>query len=135
MIVLNIKCKKCNKVCNAIYFQQNFENWTSGNNGIDKFIQDAQLMVHEDNEISHSLEWIPYERFYDIEYIEKGWFEKAYFAKWIDGHINKWNYKNQTWNRKGQNMCIILKSLNNSNNIASEFRNEVWLMIYLIKIF
>ena len=29
--------------CNAKRFQQNFKNWTSGNHGIDKFIQKIQL--------------------------------------------------------------------------------------------
>ena len=37
MIVL--ACEKCNKICNAIHFQRNFKNWTSGNNDIDKYIQ------------------------------------------------------------------------------------------------
>jgi hypothetical protein len=69
MIVLNNKCKICNKICNAIHFQQNFENWTSGNNDINKLIQNIQLMAHDD--VKEALEWIPYDRFYNIEYIEK----------------------------------------------------------------
>ena len=64
-------CKKCNqentyhnwcKACNAKRFQQNFENWTSGNVDIDKFIQDTQLSADNRFKI---LEWIPYDRFYD----------------------------------------------------------------------
>src|SRR5688572_22357196 len=29
--------------CNTKHFQQNFQNWTSGNHDIDEFIQKAQL--------------------------------------------------------------------------------------------
>jgi len=29
--------------CNSKHFQQNFKNWTSGNNEVDEFIQKAQL--------------------------------------------------------------------------------------------
>jgi hypothetical protein len=46
MVVLNEICRKCNNICSSVYFQKNFENWTSGNNDIDKFIQDAQLSAH-----------------------------------------------------------------------------------------
>ena len=77
MVVLSDEeCKICHKVCNAIHYQQNFENWTSGNNDIDKFIQDTQLSAHDSND--KPLEWIPYDRFYDIEYIAKGGFGKVY---------------------------------------------------------
>jgi len=61
MMVLNNICEKCDEICNSIYFQRNFKNWTSGNNEIDKFIQDSQLLAH-DYEISKALEWIPYDR-------------------------------------------------------------------------
>src|SRR5437773_785147 len=70
-------CEECNqrntdykwcKACNAKRFQQNFEKWTSGNVDIDKFIQHAQLSA---NYYRRVLEWIPYDRFYDIEYIAK----------------------------------------------------------------
>ena len=46
MVVLDDICEKCNCVCNTIRFQQDFKNWTSGNNDIDKFIQDTQLTRH-----------------------------------------------------------------------------------------
>ena len=68
MVVLDDICEKCNCICNAIHFQQNFKNWTSGNDNIDKFIQDAQLSAHGNAE--KALEWIPYGRFY-IKHIVK----------------------------------------------------------------
>src|SRR5437867_3437786 len=117
----NTDYKWC-KGCNAKHFQQNFEKWTSGNVGIDKFIQDTQLST---NNYLKVLEWIPYDRFYDIEYIAKGGFGKVYKANWIDGFINEWDNKNQNWKRYESNKFVALKSLNNSKNVTSEFINEV----------
>ena len=123
MVVLNGICEICNYTCKTIYFQQNFENWTSDNNDIDKFIQDNQLSAH-DNAVK-VLEWIPYSRFYDIKYIAKGEFGKVYRANWIDGCIDQWDDKSQNWKRNNQNMFVNLKSLNNPTNITLEFVNEV----------
>ena len=110
------------KVCNAKYFQQNFEKWSSGNVDIDKFIQDTQLSANYYHKV---LEWIPYDRFYDIEYIAKGGFGKVYRANWIDGNIWYWDIKNQNWERPYPNMFVALKSLNNTKNVTLEFLNEV----------
>ncbi|GET02598.1 kinase-like domain-containing protein [Rhizophagus clarus] len=121
MMVLNDKCPKCNCVCIAIHFQQNFESWTSGNDDIDEYIQYTQLVVHKDSEILHALEWIPYDRFYDVEYITQ---VGVYRANWIDGSMSDWDDDNQNWKRKYQSMFVILRSLSNPNNITSEFLNE-----------
>src|SRR5215475_6070972 len=110
MIVLNDICKKCNHICNTIYFQRNFKNWTSGNNDIDKFIQDSQLSAHKD--AKKALEWIPYDRFFKVKYIAKDKFSKVYNANWIDGFIINWDNKNQNWRRENQNMFVVLKNLN-----------------------
>ncbi|CAB4439867.1 unnamed protein product [Rhizophagus irregularis] len=116
-------CEKCKFICNAIRFQQNFKNWTSDNNDIDKLIQDTQLSIHKS--AYGSLEWIPYDRFYDIKYIAKGGFGKVYKANWIDGPILVWDDKIEDWKRKDQNKFVALKSLNNSTNITLEFINEI----------
>ncbi|RIA97516.1 kinase-like domain-containing protein [Glomus cerebriforme] len=107
----------CN-TCNAKRFQQNFKNWTSCNDDIDKFIQHTQLSAKFNYRV---LEWIPYDRFYNIEYIAKGGFGKVYRAIWIDGIIINWDNKNQNWNRNS-NKDVILKSLNNSKNITSHHK-------------
>ncbi|GES73428.1 kinase-like domain-containing protein [Rhizophagus clarus] len=122
MIVLNNKCKECNNtMCNAMHFQQNFCNWTSGNDDIDKFIQDTQLSVHND-ELSYILEWISYDRFYNIKYIIKS---GMYKANWIDGCIKKWDNINQNWKREDKNMLVNLKSLDNLSNISLNFITEI----------
>src|SRR5215469_4064485 len=115
-------CEECNqkntsyewcKSCNVKHFQQNFENWTSGNVDIDKLIQDAQLSA---TRYSKVLEWIPYYKFHNIKYIAKGGFSKVYRANWIDGYIRNWDNKNQNWLRN-KDKFVALKSLNNSKNV------------------
>jgi hypothetical protein len=123
MVLDNSKCKKCNTVCNAIRFQQGFENWTSGSDYINKCIKNIQLSAHYD--AKGALEWIPYSRLYNIKYT-KDKFSEVYRARWIDGHIDEWDNSNKNWRRKGHDMFVILKSLNNSDeNITSEFINKV----------
>jgi hypothetical protein len=64
MMVLNNKCSICNCICYAKHFQQNFENWTSGNDYIDMIIQNTQLSAHKNTK--KVLEWIPYDKFCNI---------------------------------------------------------------------
>ena len=100
-------CEECNqentgwnkwcKACNAKHFQQNFEKWTSGNVDIDIFIQETQLSANYCDKV---LEWIPYDRFYDIKFIAEGGFGKVYRANWIDGYIDGIN---QNLKRRNQN--------------------------------
>jgi hypothetical protein len=127
MMVLDGICEKCNRVCNSIHFHQNFNNWTSGNNDIDKFIQNTQLSAHDD--IKRALEWIPYDRllYHTIKYItdDDKFDGEVYRANWIDGCINEWDDENINWERKNQNMFVILKLLNNPEKITSEFKNKV----------
>jgi hypothetical protein len=121
MVVMNDICKKCKSVCKSIYFQQNFKNWTSGNNDIDNFIQSTQLAAH--NNVLDALEWIPYKRFHNI-YIAKSEFE-MYKANWIDGNISFWDYYNQNWIRNKSNIFVVLKILNTLSSITLELINKV----------
>jgi hypothetical protein len=125
MMVLNNICEKCDKICNSIHFQRNFKNWTSGNNDIDKFIQDTQLSEHT-YWVQNALEWIPYDRMYNVEYIaDDSEFGKVCRAIWIDRCINKWDDENQNWKREYQNILVTLKILNNPSSITLEFINKV----------
>jgi hypothetical protein len=123
----------CDYECNAKRFKQNFKNWTSGNNHIDKFIQSTQLSDHNHDRCK-ALEWIPYDRFYDIKYIAEDKFNKMYRANWIDGCIistrhlqyqHSWDNVNQNWNREKPNMFALLEILNNPTSITTEFINKV----------
>ena len=128
-------CPECNKPntddfwcnqCNAKQFQQEFPNWTSGNNYIDNFIQETQLNAQKFLEV---LEWIPYNRLTNIKYLAKGGFSTVYNAIWLDGRIDEWDYDKKQWSRRTQYNCngysVVIKSLNNSSNINEEFLNEV----------
>src|SRR5205809_1621987 len=59
-------CENCNQECLATlycehcvrnYLKANFSNWTSGNDDIDKLIQNCQMETYEPSVI---IEWIPY---------------------------------------------------------------------------
>ena len=137
-------CEECSQLntgywwcqtCNSKHFQQDFNKWTSGNKEIDEFIQNFQLNATCHEEV---LEWIPYEKFSDIEYLAKGGFGTVHKAKWIDGYICYWDTCQNTWTRDSYNRDIVLKSLNNSQNITTDFLQEVCncyllLMLYLYK--
>ncbi|EXX59667.1 hypothetical protein RirG_187030 [Rhizophagus irregularis DAOM 197198w] len=113
-------------------FQQNFKNWTSDNDNIDKFIQDIQLSYH--GNAKEALEWIPHDRLYNIKYITKDELGEIYRANWIDGKIGiyaycegkkSWDNKNQNWRRQQCNMFVNLKSLNTPNILTLEFVNKI----------
>ncbi|RHZ56981.1 hypothetical protein Glove_395g17 [Diversispora epigaea] len=97
-------CPECNqkyegewcKPCNSKHFQNNFNNWTSGNDKIDKFIQNAQLNSDSSHRV---IEWIPYDRFKDVKQIGRGGFGTIHYARWIDGIIEEWDIENQQWKR------------------------------------
>ena len=118
------------KPCNAQHFKQEFKNWTSGNQEIDKFIQKSQLNAAD---FSQALEWIPYDHnhFRDIEYLSEGGFGKVYKAKWV-GEIKGWNNKLNEWARGNINpfldggpSIVALKILKNSKSITTDFLREI----------
>ena len=132
-------CKECNQPnsndywcqsCNSKRFQNDFNKWTSGNKEIDEFIQNFQSNATRRQEV---LEWIPYEKFSDIEYLAKGGFGTVHKAEWIDGYILYWNTNVNKWNRI-PNQNIVLKSLNNSQNITTDFLQEVCNLLFIIEI-
>jgi hypothetical protein len=125
---LNI-CQECNQEytnfnwcrhCNAKRFKENFKNWTSGNEKIDKLIQESQLNAST----AQVLEWVPYERFQDITYLNQGGFSVVYKATWIDGYIIRYEHIARDWYRYGR-QTVVLKNLNNSKEISSSFLREV----------
>src|ERR1043165_8549630 len=115
--------------CNSKHFQQDFNKWTSGNKEIDEFIQNFQSNATCREEV---LEWIPYEKFSDIKYLAKGGFGTVHKAEWIDGLIEYWNTSQNKWHRNATyfNHEVALKSLNNSQNITTDFLQEVCIYYY-----
>ena len=70
------------------------------------------------------LEWIPYNKFKSIEYLDAGGFSIVYKAIWLDGPIDKWSFGENKWIRSN-NKIVSLKNLNKSSNLNEEFLNEV----------
>jgi hypothetical protein len=120
-MVLSDKCKECGDECHAIHFQRNLQNWTSGDGNIDEFIQRTQLLSH--GYLERVLEWIPYDKFYNINYIA----EMRYKANWVDGYMINWDNKTQNWERECQNMNVELKRFKSSSSMSVllEFLKEV----------
>jgi hypothetical protein len=126
------KCIECGQMnteegwcqtCNSKRFQQSFSNWTSGNDDIDKLIQNTQLSARNYFQL---LEWIPYDRFSGITYVAEGGFGKVHKASWKDGYILRWDFCKNQWKRHTGINPVALKSLNNSQNVTLEFINEVY---------
>ena len=126
-------CKECSqtntwyhwcKSCSARHFAEKFKNWSGGNSAVDEFIQRYQQTSINKYGV---LEWIPYEKFRDIEYLAEGGFGKIYkVAEWVDRQISYWNVKENNWERdKFYPDRVILKILTNSQNITSDFLREV----------
>ncbi|RHZ79133.1 hypothetical protein Glove_151g123 [Diversispora epigaea] len=124
-------CSKCNqeyngnwcKPCNSKNFQNDFNNWTSGNDKIDKLIQDAQLNANHYGEV---IEWIPYDRFKDVKQVGRGGFGTIHYARWIDGDIRKWDIENQQWKRYNKDVGVeaALKKFDNFVNF-NDVLNEM----------
>ncbi|RHZ85119.1 hypothetical protein Glove_71g59 [Diversispora epigaea] len=106
--------------CNSKHFQNDFNNWTSGNDKIDKFIQDTQLNASERWKV---IEWIPYDRFKDVKQIGKGGFGTIHYARWIDGYIGGRDIENQQWERY-DNLEVALKKFDNFVNF-NDVLNEM----------
>src|SRR4051812_16326644 len=73
------------KPCQIESLKENFTNWTSGNEKIDKLIQEMQLKIDRNSDIV--FEWIPYNQFSDIKEIGRGGFATVYSAIWKDGRL------------------------------------------------
>ncbi|RHZ59697.1 hypothetical protein Glove_362g35 [Diversispora epigaea] len=104
--------------CIRKYLENNFGNWTSGNDEIDKLIQECQQKTTGPSNV---IEWIEYDQFEDVEYMTEGGCATIYTAGWKDGFYDKWNSEKQTLERFGDQE-IVLKSLNNSKNNVRWFQ-------------
>ena len=93
----------------------NYLFYKSGNKVVDDFIR--CINIYSINE----MEFVPYDQFKDIKFIAK--FE-CYEAIWIDGNIQDWNKEEMDFKRGGP-VQVVLKRLNNSENITSKELNEV----------
>ena len=80
------------------------------------------------------MEFVPYDRFKDIEFIAEGGFSKIYKATWIDGRILCWDNNKKSYKRTISDLkrTVVLKKLNNSKEITPKNLNEVTYRKYSI---
>ncbi len=100
--------------------------YTSGNNAVDDFIRYTKQI--NNNPIGDIMEFVPYDQFKDIKFIAVEYYD----ATWIEGNIKSWNNEKINFKRKGP-IQVVLKRINNSDNITSKELNEVpYILIQLI---
>jgi hypothetical protein len=123
-------CKVCKKkyettlnwcvVCDIKRLKDDFPNWSSGNQELDKIIRNNQLSA--DGHTNY-IEWIPYEKFMDVKKISEGGFGIVYSATWAEGPRWKWDDERMQWVASGPRK-IALKTLK-CDSITKEFFKEV----------
>ena len=109
------------KICESKRFEMNFGTWTSGNDNIDCFILETQLNAHSRFDY---LEWIPFDRFKNVQYVGSGGFGSIYKAIWLDGPREKWDKKTYQYVCCGE-WKVALKQLHNSRYVSTDFFDEV----------
>ncbi|UZO11173.1 uncharacterized protein OCT59_002745 [Rhizophagus irregularis] len=94
MVVKNEYCTDCDNSytlpqykwcvpCQRNYFEESFASWTSGNENIDKFIQEMQSEIRHPDAIV--FEWVPYNQFDDIKEIAKVILNEVKYYKSVFG--------------------------------------------------
>ncbi|CAB4433285.1 unnamed protein product [Rhizophagus irregularis] len=104
-----------NKTNYARYSNNKITDWTSGNEKVDDFIQEMQLITGRDT----VFEWIPYSQFSEITEIGKNESITVYSAVWRDGPLCNTTYK------RNSNEGVALKCLRNSQNFIELVKNKV----------
>ncbi|GBC43328.2 kinase-like domain-containing protein [Rhizophagus irregularis DAOM 181602=DAOM 197198] len=111
------------KICDISNLKGKFYSWTSGNSMIDEFIQYTQLNA---NDSTDYLEWIDFNQFDLVENTNKrGASSSIYSAIWMEGPSWNLDEEAEVWTRNGP-IKVILKRLDNSQNINQEFVNQLY---------
>ena len=117
------------------WFQKAAEN--GNDNAMRVFLPNENKVVDDftkytliNNDQRGKMEFVPYFKFNNIEFVAEGGFSKIYKATWIDGPIRHWD----NCDRDGK-MIVALKELNNSKNINYKELNEVKYSNILILVF
>ena len=124
------KCKKCKKTrysdrfcerCISLHLRSLFNTWTSGNEIINNFIHQCQILSSLPNRI---LEWVPFDQFEEVTKLTEGGGFSSISANWTRGSIDDYDESKKEFIYHGTH-SVALKSLNNSSNPGSAFFNEV----------
>ncbi|RHZ44137.1 hypothetical protein Glove_756g20 [Diversispora epigaea] len=93
--------------------------WSSGNDNIDKIIQESQI-----NSV-HDLQWIPYDNFEEIKYIADGGHGSMSSAKLKNGTITDSNSVRRYWSYYLIGHSVALKEIKDSRFDMVEFLKAV----------
>ncbi|CAB4440494.1 unnamed protein product [Rhizophagus irregularis] len=104
------------------FLTKNFANLTSGNEIIDNYIQEqhSRYLKCLEYQVGVVFEWIPYDKFIEIEKIEESDFATAI---WKDGPLS-YDKHVEEWIRTSYEE-VILRILYDSENITDEFINKI----------
>ncbi|CAB4492008.1 unnamed protein product [Rhizophagus irregularis] len=114
-------CTQWCQPCESRKFERKFGTWTSGSDVIDTLILESQLGAKSRFDY---LEWIPFNRFKDVQLIGSGGIGSVYQAIWLDGPREKWDNKSRQYIRCGE-WRVALRSIDNSENVALGFFDEL----------
>ena len=132
-------CENCQKECLATlfcehcvrnYLKAKFSSWTSGNDEIDKLIQECQMKALMPYMVP---EWIPYNNLRKIKYLTKGGYSEIYTAVWNGGRYYEWDSKKKQLKREHEfgGQQVILKKLENVESANRSWLEEVlYIIIY-----
>jgi hypothetical protein len=109
------------KTCDIINLKNHFNNWTSGNRDIDKFIRYTQLNA---NQTMDYLEWIDFDQLDLVaNTCKRGAFSSMYSAVWLEGPMGSFDEEAEVVTRSGP-VKVILKRLDNSLTLSKEYINQ-----------
>ncbi|CAJ0842334.1 8378_t:CDS:2 [Entrophospora sp. SA101] len=97
--------------CEPIQFKENFDNWTSEDTEIDRFIQGTQLSAKN---CTDYLEWIPFESFIGIDKYDEAETGIVYAANWKKGPKDSWDEIERKFIRKRDLTKVALISYGNN---------------------
>ncbi|RHZ61605.1 hypothetical protein Glove_346g115 [Diversispora epigaea] len=122
----NSSCLKCKrkrinsmKLCVRCFALKLLHVVNSGNINIDNLIKKSQSSKNTST-FSPFLEWVPYDEFKNIKYIAEGGFSQIYKATWKANN----GISDEGTIRRSETE-VVLKVLNNSQNVDSEFVKEL----------
>ncbi|CAB5352357.1 unnamed protein product [Rhizophagus irregularis] len=151
MVILDgFYCEKCGKKykderykwckpCQINDLNNNFADWSSGNEKIDNLIQEMRSKIN--SPWDNIFEWIPYNQFKDIKEIDKEGFASIYKAIWKDGPLKYCENCDEKYTNlyKWCRPCQIIDLKNDFMNCTSgnkkidELIQEMQLKIYSYK--
>jgi len=119
----------CNP-CQRRHFEENFDNWSTGDKDIDDFLKHTQINAQECDQY---LEWIPFSAFINVNKSEISEVGTLFSANWIRGPSDTWDPVESEYVAKRSLLKVALISLGSSTLL---FLKEVnFFLIFIVRFF